>query len=629
MSTPFIHEIHHEKKLRIGFIILVFGILTAIWWRFDRWPREAEGGDPGGYYLHLPSLWLFQDVGDYHQSMAGYTRYFPRSAGRDMVEAFTLPTPSGKRAIKYPLGLSLLMSPFFVAGHAVALCSEGRFAADGWSLPYFFAVGLSPIFYACLGFWLLFGILRRYFSFWVTVLTLFTLSFATNLYYFMVYNNLMAHAFLFALYAWLLKSTIQFWEKPGVLRAIWVGLSVGLIAATRLHEVLCFVFPLLYGVVSLNGIRQRMAFFAQNIRLLWVAAGSVVICLVPQALYYKTVSGQFFWYPYIGETFNFNHPRIWDGLFHYSNGWLIYTPVMILALLGLIWLPRWVPGARLALMVFSAIFLYVTYSWWCWNYINGHGSRPMIETYPLLALPLSAFFSTFFRRGWGLLTLLVAFFAWLNMLQCWQIENGLLWPEGENRAHFWSAFGRTQPDQRSFVTWESQEYQPDEQNLYKIRTLAENNFEDSLMTAFVSDLQHSGRFSLRMHESDSFPLCQIAIPEDLKAGDWLKISIWGFVRNNEQTWSQEDRMRLVAGIPWRQGRHLRFRQREIQISTHFDNTEYHIWSNGKSQVWGEAAFFIKIPKGVDATRKIRVFLHNPRRQRITVDDLTVSWWRSK
>ena len=54
------------------------------------------------------------------------------------------------------------------------------------------------------------------------------------------------------------------------------------------------------------------------------------------------------------------------GFYNFNNGWLLYTPVMVLALLGIgvLWWQRrdlfWFSSSYLALR------LWISFSWWWW-----------------------------------------------------------------------------------------------------------------------------------------------------------------------------------------------------------------------------------------------------------------------
>src|SRR5690606_24710330 len=108
-------------------------------------------------------------------------------------------------------------------------------------------------------------------------------------------------------------------------------------------------------------------------------------------------TGSFLFYSYGSQGFDWQHPRIIDGLLSGRNGWLMYSPVMFLALAGMFCHRKLKPWFW-CLLVLVPIYCYIIYSWYCWNYINGLGSRPMVHLYALLALPVAAFMAYITRQ---------------------------------------------------------------------------------------------------------------------------------------------------------------------------------------------------------------------------------------
>jgi hypothetical protein len=128
-------------------------------------------------------------------------------------------------------------------------------------------------------------------------------------------------------------------------------------------------------------------------------------------------------------AFYFTNPHILEGLFGFRKGWFIYTPVMLFSVVGLFFLKQNAKEYTRAIIVFLVLFVYVVFSWWCWWYGGSFGSRPMIETYGILALPLAAFLSQFFGRSLWRQTIVGAFllfFVVLNQFQMSQYRTSLL-----------------------------------------------------------------------------------------------------------------------------------------------------------------------------------------------------------
>jgi hypothetical protein len=623
------HPLSVENKWRTLVLCALALIFLGSFFTYNRWPIELEGGDPLGYYIHLPSSLLYHDVDDYTQSMEASARHYNKPIIPGSFNFKPDQTPIGKRSVHWPVGVAMLTLPFFAVAHMYCLLS-GQFPTDGFSTPYLLMACLASVFYVMLGFFLLFGILRRFFSLETCIYTLLTLGLATNLFYFTGYHTYMAHPFLFALGCLLIERTIRFWDEPGWKNAIWIGGVVGLIAVTRLQDIIMVLIPVFWNVQSGKDFITRIQFFKDKLNWLFAALLSGLIAFSPQLIYYKIVSGRWWWYAYVDEKFDFRHPYILSGLTDYKNGWLLYTPVMALALAGIFWMRNYVKSAFLPLLMLLTLHIYISYSWWCWYYINGHGSRPMIDIYGMMAFPLAAFIQVMFGTSWKkwMLILVLLFFTWLNIFQVWQFENGILWSQFENRTHFWSVFGKTYHTKNDLIEFESNARQP-EFPLKKIRLLAMNDLEDSVGVHNLSDLRHSGNVAVRLgnEEFGALTTTKPGQMQDVRPGDYIRTSVWAYTKSAEKTWVTSKLAVLVLNIQDERGKTIRNRQ--MKISSKVGNDNGNLYASGDPDRWGEAAFFVKVPSSFPPNGFIKVYVWNPDREKITIDDLSVELYRKE
>ncbi|MEZ4995687.1 MAG: hypothetical protein R2824_35050 [Saprospiraceae bacterium] len=245
---------------------------------------------------------------------------------------------NGNHIIKYTCGVALLELPFFTIGHLLA--GALGVAQNGYTLPYRLSLHLGMLFYAFLGLYLLYRVLRSAVRPGIAGLTLVVIALGSNLHYYSVYNGVMAHTTLFFLYSALLFCTVRIYRHPGKTWAFLLGMVTGLIILIRPVELICLAIPLLYGVDSRKALHDRLKFLREHWRLVLSTGLIIVCCGIPQLLYWKYSTGQFLYYSYADEGFNWLHPKIMEGLFSYKNGWLTYTPVMVMALAGIYFLFR-------------------------------------------------------------------------------------------------------------------------------------------------------------------------------------------------------------------------------------------------------------------------------------------------
>lgn len=425
------------RKLK-GFLspsyVVVFMSGALLFYSFGsakRWEKERLlKSDEVYYWLYAPATWLYQDL----------QFNFPDDAKRDG-HVWYLTTEDGKHYSKMWCGASLMYTPFFLVGH-VASKFYPEYHSNGYSLPYTISVSLGAIVYVLMALLLLRGILKRFFSEWVTALTLALLVWATNLFYYAAYENLMTHAysfFLFALFAWILLK----WQNNPKLTA-WMGMGavLGLIVLVRPPNALIAIIPVWLFLQRAFQEGWARTFKKHGVAIL-ISTFLLVLVVSIQFLYWKLGTGHWFMTSYNDEHFFFNDPKILDGLFSYTKGWLVYTPVMAFALVGIFLMRSKLNSLKWPFVAYLVVQFYVIFSWWCWWYGGSFGMRPMIETYALLALPLAVFINWVWHRSKIMTVAFLAvctFFVYLNVFQTWQYRKSYLHWSDMTKESYWTLF---------------------------------------------------------------------------------------------------------------------------------------------------------------------------------------------
>jgi hypothetical protein len=588
-----------------------------------------SGGDSWGYYLYLPAIFIYDDLDNLKQSVGARLKYHHPGQKFDL-NTFDIgeahKAPTGNRINKYTTGVAIFQLPFFLLAHGIALAFN--LPADGYSFIYIYMVHLACIFYALAGLLILRKVLLLYVSDLVCALTLLAITLGTNLYYFTVYNSGMAHTYLFMLYCFLIYFTSKWYRSFGWKSIIGIGLAAGFITMMRPTEIICLFIPVLWGIHSFKGFSERLGLFKQQ--YLKIAAGVFFYILagLPQLIYWKLLSGHFLYYSYTEEGFNFLHPRILDGLFSFKNGWLTYTPLMYLALAGIFFLRKKNP-AFLPILFFLPLHIYIIYSWWCWNYINGLGSRPMVETYALLSIPLAYFlqfvFSQKYRLAGAAVSIIGLFFIYLNLFNTYQLSKGVLWSEDANWQYYKNILGKTKLDYLDLVRYDINAMQPEGQNLEFIKTLAHNNYEDSTSKFYSPEARSTGRFGFVLNPEVQFgPGIDLKVDQlELQPGDWVKISIDCMNKNQAYDFFRTNQLatQLV-----RNGKELQ--AHSIRMENKVGNPDNSLWG-GNNYVWGTAYLWMKIPKNLEDGDVLRAFTWNPSAPEMYIDNLAIQLWRKK
>jgi hypothetical protein len=204
----------------------------------------------------------------------------------------------------------------------------------------------------------------------------------------------------------------------------------------------------LYKVDSIQALRRNFNIILKNTSHLFVIAIAGLLIWVPQLIYWKSVTGHFFFFSYGEERFYFNHPHIIQGLLSYRKGWLVYTPIMFFAVAGIIVLYFKMRQFFLPVSLFFILNVYIVFSWWCWWYGGGFGQRPMIDSYPLLAIPLTLVISLLIKQR-RLISIpsiaTFAFFIYLNIFQHFQYYYGAIHWDSMTKAAYWETFLKLYP----------------------------------------------------------------------------------------------------------------------------------------------------------------------------------------
>lgn len=417
-----------------GLLYLLAHLQSGLW----KDPGNIIRSDVADYYAYLPACFV------YHDLSLRFIDRIPEPAADGIAR---IPQDNGNYAIKMSMGLAMMYAPFFLLGHAVATHSSA-YAANGYSLPYGVALIAGAFFYFLLGLYWLGRALSTFFSDRTVALVLFLLAWATNATYYLLREPAMSHGFSFCLFAAFLCLTMAWHRRQAWATTVLLGLTYGLITLVRpTNGVIALVF-MLWDVGSFSDLKRKAAFFLRHGRAIALIGVLALLVWAPQFLYWKTVTGHWLHYSYVDEGFFFLHPRIWEVLFGFRKGWLVYTPAMGFALLGFPLLYRVNRSLFWSSFVFLLVNIYVVSSWWCWWYGGSYGQRAFIESYVVLAFPLAALAQWALDKGrfaagaaLGVALLLVLH----NFFQLLQLKTGTLHMENMTRAAYFKTWGHVRP----------------------------------------------------------------------------------------------------------------------------------------------------------------------------------------
>lgn len=400
--------------------------------------------DIGSYYHYLPAAFIHTDLRDL--SYVAHTDSILHPDGSQSRFGINVDPTTGHDVIKFPCGTALFELPLFLVTHAYVALS-GTYPADGYSLPYQLSVCASTVLFVSFGLWLLAAFLRRYVEEGYVVVALVVIAFGTNLFYYSTLAAGMSHGYLFFLFAAVLYLTDRWQRDPRATTVALLGLAIGLSVVVRPVDGLIFLVPLLWRS-PVNGEWSAIRLLRTHPRQTFLLGTCIIAACLPQLLYWKWTTGSFVHYSYPGEGFDFTQPHVVEGLMGYRKGWLIYSPLVILGLIGLASMfgDRSMRYLAIPVVSFLAVFTYIVFSWTQWWYGGSFGSRPMVSALALLALPVAYLARQLFSRHRVLGLLLVVVIAGgikLNMFQQNQYRRGIIHWDSMTGEQYWEVFGLT------------------------------------------------------------------------------------------------------------------------------------------------------------------------------------------
>jgi hypothetical protein len=419
--------------------ILIF-VIAQIYFGFS---ELAISWDSFGYYLYLPYSFIYNDLS--FSDLSHVTGIAEHYESTDTLYQLTH-VANGNHVIKYPVGMAILFSPFFFIGHFIAYLFG--YPMDGFSAPYDTMVSIGNLVYVVIGIIYLRKVLLNFFTSKVTIIALIGVVIGTNFLYMATTGAGSSHVPLFALHAVALYLTIKWHEAPSVKNSFKFGAVIGLMIIARPTEILFLLIPLFWGVTSVKVFFQKYYELITK-RTLSLFVFSLVIVLIGfiQLFYWKAITGEWLFYSYdnAGEGFDFVHPYLKEFLFSYRKGWYLYTPIMLIATIGLLFTVLKKYKLGISLVLFFGLNVWILSSWSCWWYAGSYSQRSMVQSYPEMAIALGAILTFAMERLWlkritlTVVTLLIA----LNLFQTWQFHKRIINGSRMTSEYYWTVFGKT------------------------------------------------------------------------------------------------------------------------------------------------------------------------------------------
>lgn len=402
----------------LSLVVLLFVLLFLFHWGFAR--AASDGRE---YFVQVRSLMIDGDLDLANENATFGVRGTARN---------------------YPFGTPLLWAPFFALAHGwlgLVNLLGGEYPRNGFFNPYQRAVGIGSLVYGGIALALIYRLLCRYFSRALAAATTIAVTLGSFIVWYLVVDNSMSHAAsMFAVtlfvYAWHEtrgERTPRRWALLGAL--------AGLMSLVRWQNVLFVVFPAAEELAWLLGARRRSARaelstagptvrspgdnaprppvddatssptedvvpspgkgtvsvastadrsgFAPTVARYIAFVVGFIVAFSPQLFAWRALRGAWFDLPSGAHGAAFASPALGGVLFSPDRGLFSWTPLLLLATLGLLAFARRQPSLALLLAAALALQVYInaTVEW------SGHGfgARRFAGCAVVFAVGLAAF----------------------------------------------------------------------------------------------------------------------------------------------------------------------------------------------------------------------------------------------
>ena len=381
-----------------GFLALLFVLTLPLG---NPWVR----GDGVGYYAYARSLLIEKHLRfekDWRHGNESFVMGRVDEHGRVLPSQYT---PTGHLMNLWSVGPSILWAPFLIATHAgVLLCDRlgARIPADGFSSPYLITMAMATALYGFLGLWISYRLARKYFSERGAFFATLGIWWASSLPVYMYFNPSWSHAhsaFAVSLFLW-------YWHRTRGARRLeqWIvlGLLSGLMVNVYYPNGVFLLVPL-FEAVSIywrvwKSSSQNMTSAPRLFLAHIVYCAMFVVALLPTLITRDIIFGSPLRTGYMpASTWSWNSPKFWDVLWSSDHGALSWTPILILALIGIV-LFRRADRALAAYLMAAAVAFYLVISFYPdWDGMSSFGNRFFVSLTPVFVLGLAAFFDAIAR----------------------------------------------------------------------------------------------------------------------------------------------------------------------------------------------------------------------------------------
>ncbi len=397
--------------LLIGLYLLTLPLVT----------HDIRASDEIEYFAYLRSLAFDRDL-DFRNEYEHFFNRAPRKYTDNRFKETFLDTatPTGKRPNFGPIGTAVLWSPFYAVGHLVAVTGRALgldVAVNGFSKPYLWAITFGSACLALAGLALAYRLCRTLVgpgaAFWATL----TVWLATPT----IFYSHLAPGYSHAASLFAISLLLFLWNRwrdvMTVPRWAALGAAGGLAAMVREQDALFLAVPAVYAGLGLpwrgawsverGAWGARVGEAARTVGGVAVMGAAAIVTFAPQLLTYQVLNGAMRPNRHVSDKMQLIPPHFWGVVFSPAHGLLFWSPVLLVALVGLGLLIRRNPRLGLALLAGFLLTWYINGAIKTWTTAGSFGARRFLNCTPIFVAGLAYAYEALGRARDGRWRLLV------------------------------------------------------------------------------------------------------------------------------------------------------------------------------------------------------------------------------
>lgn len=406
-------------------------------------------GDGVGYYAYARALVVNGNLRFERDWIRGDVNFSPGLVSKKGEKWGLFPFPpnqylsTGYLDNRFSIGPALDWMPFLLVTHDLVLGYDslgGDIPANGFSWPYMETMAVVTAMAGLLGLWLSFAMARKYFPERWALLAVVAIWLASSVPVYIYLRPSWSHAhsvFAVALFLW-------YWDRTRGDRTLKQWFVLGLAGSLMINMYYPNAVVLLAPTMDFVRRGSRANAELGRPQPLSLLAGAALFGVAVAVGFLPTLITRWIIYgsPFVTAYFplsawHWGSPVLVKVLFSSDHGLFSWTPILILAFLGIVPLIRRDREMGLTFLLVSLAFYYLIASYPDWDGVSSFGNRFFISLTPIMVVGLAALGDAFesvwgdgrqaLRRAWTLAGLLI---VW-NLGFVYQWKNHLILTRGE------------------------------------------------------------------------------------------------------------------------------------------------------------------------------------------------------